>query len=406
MNARLLACLLAVSSAARAQETVPFVVAVDDGTIEATPFDSQANAVAVINAMLDRYLETGAALPEVLSVWTAFPFNDNIIETRFIPLANDVTGIGLETAFGEGQEVFASSAPPLRAMLIHNDATALADRAEFQRLPQQGFAEYLFLLELSHLWGPQIRVPTGDDVLIGFDFHWSFFTDAGGSPAGGNAWTDNGNGTFTAAVFDAPTVTFSPLDLYLMGLLPAGDVGPFGVLEDVTAPADAIDPFTNRGVAAQSFPWQGPEPLTVTATRRALTIDDVIAENGPRLPAFGDAPASFTLGIVLIVPARLEGEARDQVVRAFVPTAAALAPSFGRATGQRGSLEVIATSPAPPPAPEPAPAPVPVEDDDDNGCAQGTQPGTAFAFAAALALLRRRRPLWADPRDGTRASSA
>src|SRR5262245_2774096 len=92
--------------AVRAQDTVPFIVVEDEGVIEETPFNNNENANTIINEILSLYDGSGAPMPEVMSVWTAFPFDQNTIETRFIPVGNDVTGIGLENAFGEGEEVF------------------------------------------------------------------------------------------------------------------------------------------------------------------------------------------------------------------------------------------------------------------------------------------------------------
>ena len=49
--------------------------------------------------------------------------------------------------------------PPSRAMRIHNDITALAERATFERVDVDAaaFGRYLFLLELTHLEGPESR---------------------------------------------------------------------------------------------------------------------------------------------------------------------------------------------------------------------------------------------------------
>ena len=62
-----------------------------------------------------------------------------------------------------------------------------------------------------------------------------------------------------------------------MGLAEPSEVPPFGVLVSTTVPGTPTDPFWGGAYAARSFPWfdaQG-TPLTVTATRRELTIDDV-----------------------------------------------------------------------------------------------------------------------------------
>ena len=376
-----------VAHVAHAQETVPFVVIVDDGTVEDTPFNSSENVTAVIQFMVDAYLASGAETPEVLSVWTAFPFNGNEIETRFLPLANDVTGIGLESVYGE-EETFDSQLPPLRSVLIHNNYLALADRAAFEDYPTEGFANYVFLLELSHMWGPAAQLAAPSPArLIGFDFHWSFFMDAGGSPAGGNIWLDNEDGTFTTQRFDPGQVMFSPIDLYLMGLVVPDEVPPLGLLTDVFLLSNSTDPFTGTPIAAASFPWGDEDPVVVEATREVITIDDIIDANGTRVPAVGMSPTSWTLGILLILPQGTpEGEAQHVLTRGFVDVASDLAPAFSRATGGRGTLEVVTSSPQPPPPP------VDEEGNGDEGDASGsckgcTQADAGGAAAALLALL-------------------
>jgi hypothetical protein len=81
----------------------------------------------------------------------------------------------------------------------------------------------------------------------------------------------------------------------------------------------------------------------VQATRRVVTIDDVIAANGVRSPVAG-TKTSFSLGIVLVV-GQNETDAEVALDEAtFDPVAADLAPAFHRATGLRGTLDVISHS--------------------------------------------------------------
>src|SRR5262245_60745778 len=82
-----------------AQTPGPYVTIREDGTIANTPLDSVDNANLILNAIITGYQASAATLPEVISLWTTFPFNGNIFETRFLPLANDVEGIGLEAAY-------------------------------------------------------------------------------------------------------------------------------------------------------------------------------------------------------------------------------------------------------------------------------------------------------------------
>lgn len=281
----------------------------------------------------DHFAAAGAELPEVISVWTTFPLLGNDFATYIDPQANDVDGINIPKKN--------PVTPPLRSILYHNNILQLEKRATTERSPVEGFATYLFLLEFMHNWGPEIDVPApspGD--LIGFDYHWSFFI-SGHSPAGGNEWHDNGDGTFTVVPGSPSTVAYTPIDLYLMGLIPKEEVPPFTVLTEVTVPPTPTDPLWSGPFAPHSFPWFDTvnPPLTVTATQRTITIDDVIATNGPRSPEAG-TKTSIKLGIALVVPSDATDADIANAEAVFDPIAGSLAPAFHTATGERGTLEV------------------------------------------------------------------
>lgn len=395
--------VLCASPDARA-EARAYVTLRDDGTLAGKISDPYT----VTEAVMKTYKAANQTVPDVISLWTAFPQNKNDVETLYLPCGNDVTGIGLENEYGKGGDVFASDHGELRSILLHNNVLALAKRAQVQATPIEGFAEYLFLLELSHNWGPSARVPEAGgpkDELIGFPFHWSFWMDAGGSPAGGNRWKDNGNGTFTVSGQKPGEVTFSMLDLYLMGLADPSEVPAFGVLQNAVPPADVTDPFTKGKLSKQSFPWFGDKPITVTATRRALTIEDVIATNGARKPARASAKKSWTLGVVLMVGQNASDDAVTAAEAAMDAVAPKLAPAFERATRGRGTMSVvtkpIATGPTTEPTPQepqtPEPTPSTTTTTDGGGCAAAPRTplgGIASTLAIALATLlvaRRRR---------------
>jgi hypothetical protein len=106
------------------------------------------------------------------------------------------------------------------------------------------------------------------------------------STQGGAYWQDNGDGTYTmlADNFYSPAQGFSHLDLYLMGLLPTSEVPDMMFLENL----ERLDED------ADGNPVYRGDPLTVT-------IEDVIAANGPRLPVFEDSQKEFKTGMVGIV---------------------------------------------------------------------------------------------------------
>jgi MYXO-CTERM domain-containing protein len=336
--------LAAVAGSARAGS--PFFVLQDDGTIATNAFTTDAEETTVANKVLALYDAAGGTLPEIMSVWTTFPLGGDVYNTVFDPLANDVTGIGLQQEYG-GDGTFPSCTPPLQSILFHNDVLVLPARAAMQGAPVDGFGTYLFLLEMSHNWGPELEDPGATPTeLVGFPFHWSFWMDAGGSPAGGNQWKDNGDGTFSTLLETPAGLAYSMIDLYIMGLAAANEVSPFGVLENPVPPAGLMDPLWGGAYAAHSFPWFGATPMTVTATRKQITIADIVTANGARVPAAGQSPTSWTIAEVLIVSSTDTAADIAAAEQTFAPIAATFVPAFHTATGNRGTLELI-TPPLP-----------------------------------------------------------
>lgn len=390
--------LAATTSTAHADPASrPYATLEDDGTL-ADDFTKTSTISAVANTVIASYEAAGQKRPDVLSVWTTFPMTGNDLATYYLPLNGDVRGIGFDGLFHGDGTYFDLDASPVRAVLLHNNVRALAERAAKNGSGEEGLAEYLFLLEISHLWGPAARVP-GDtpNALLGFDFHWSFWMDAGGSPAGGNVWRDNDDGTFTTAPQRPGTLTFSMLDLYLMGMATPDEVPPFGLLTNVSAVSKSTDPMTKRPLDKASFPWFGDAPVTVRATRVPYTIQDVIAANGVRTPKAADAPKSFTLGIALVVAKGTTPSERAAYETLMDGLAPKLAPAFERATRGRGKLEVLSSvavvaepesgdpTPEDPPA---APAPPPTTAASTGGCSTISRAAAASsAGGATLAVL-------------------
>ena len=103
---------------------------------------------------------------------------------------------------------------------------------------------------------------------------------------GGGVWQDNFDGTFTQLDDDyyVPATGYSYLDLYLMGLISPAEVPTFFLLKNLV-PA---------GKDSNGHP-------IFKADRIKVTIDDVIAAEGPRLPAVDQAQKKFNTGMVVIV---------------------------------------------------------------------------------------------------------
>lgn len=103
---------------------------------------------------------------------------------------------------------------------------------------------------------------------------------------GGGVWQDNFDGTYTQLDDDyyVPATGYSHLDLYLMGLISAAEVPDFFILKNLV-------PVGKDGNGHPIF----------KADRTKVTIQDVIAAEGPRFPDVDHAQRKFNTGIVVVV---------------------------------------------------------------------------------------------------------
>lgn len=179
--------------------------------------------------------------------------------------------------------------------------------------------------EAGHRWlaFPHFRDPrTGEesDALLGRQLaHWSFNMDTDGSVMEGNDIQDNGDGTFTTV---DNWVGYSLFDQYIMGFIPASDVPPFFFVDGDGNPVRAAPPA--RG-------------MTLRGERVDLTIDDVIAIEGERVPLFDTAPNDFTMAFVLVtmpgeVPTQASIEKLDRYRERFEAW-------FTEANGGHGTID-------------------------------------------------------------------
>ncbi len=196
--------------------------------------------------------------------------------------------------------------------------------------------------ELGHQW---IAFLKNAELSLGSP-HWPSSTMAfdlmGQSTAGssqGGAFqcklTPEGNGLRTAFSDVYKAAVFNPLDLYLMGLMPASEVPDQWVITDPTFAA-------NWGTMCDGR-------LLTTGFSR-LTISDVITVNGPRVPDYSSTQRTFRVATVVVSDGLLSPdamsffdyfakrmEARERVAVTDGRIKAPGAPFFV-ATGGRGAL--------------------------------------------------------------------
>ena len=126
------------------------------------------------------------------------------------------------------------------------------------------------------------------------------------SAMGGGYWIDNSDGTFTQIADDyfVPASGFSYLDLYLMGLIGPESVPDFFIIQDL------LEIRTNED-----------GHKVFSGERVDLTIDNIIASEGPRVPDWNASQKAFETAFIYVLapgeeadPEKLGrlGEIRDE----------------------------------------------------------------------------------------------
>lgn len=274
-----------------------------DGSVENADWFSREGFLAGYQQVEDGLLAVHPDDSQFIVIYTTWTLPAGI-GAFFQSMSNDVYGVGFEHIAPEDPvipEPYFDDTPgsQVQGFLHMNRWTQYLGSDEGGT--DDATISLIFGQELGHAWGSFVYYsqqggPWTTNLLGRSNAHWSFYVDSGGSPMQGHEWLDNGNGTFTAIKTDV--YVYSDLDLYLMGLLPAEDVAPWFVLED---PYDCFDAAAGDNVCAPPGAFQFEAPTyTVGATRRDVTIGDVIAVEGPRMPAWPEAPNEFDVSFLLV----------------------------------------------------------------------------------------------------------
>ena len=187
--------------------------------------------------------------------------------------------------------------------------------------------------EMGHRWSAFVSARIGSETIPLGPTHWArglhapvafpFQRPAEASAMGGGVWQDNFDGTYTQLDDDyyVPATGWSSLDLYLMGLITASEVPDFFILRNLMA----------AGKDANGRP-------IFKADRTKVTIQDVIAVEGPRLPDVDKAQKQFNTGIVIMVE---RGKPPSQaLIDRATGIGAVWIDYFRTTTGHRASMTV------------------------------------------------------------------
>ena len=169
------------------------------------------------------------------------------------------------------------------------------------------YSSGLLTHEIGHTWivnGLPAEVSGETIWLSQWGGHWSDYLHSPvpinlsgqeeSSTMGGWNWVDNGDGTFTRYSSRLLASGFSYLDLYLMGLIPPENVPDFFIVDKENMKFVGLD---DDGKALFRL------------DKLDVTIEDVIAANGPRFPTYLESPKDFNMAFTYVRP---YGEPIDQ----------------------------------------------------------------------------------------------
>ena len=255
---------------------------------------------------------------DFLVVFTTFETDTGDAVAFHWGVQNQVRGIGLPqfdntAAFGSSGQLDG-----------YIDMAALG---RYELDPQRADFEFLLSVmghELMHQWASFLTFIDGaavrSEALLGKDgSHWSDLLSTQASVMYGHDWQDNEDGTFRSL---ATRKFFSQLDLYVAGLLESDQVEPL-LLIDSPGHDVAVVPTPNQAVAG---------------TSSIITIDQIIAAEGPRIPQPSASPRDFKIAFVLLTGAG--EEAAPGVTARLGEVARRFSERFTAWTGGRARLRV------------------------------------------------------------------
>lgn len=265
-----------------------------------------------------------------------FPDEYDVVNVVYEPqrFDNRTHGVIKNTVSGIGLPLTDSSAS-------YGSGGRLIGISQFPLARYYDGAETGFIHELGHQWINHIRVaPFASGVP-----HWPYSSMANGVMGFSIGGAGGQGGTFNCVITEDPrgfvlttrtgAPAFNDVDLYLMGLLPAGEVrDQFVFADQSTSPRCDGSVYTG-------------------AMTRVRIADVIAAAGGPRVPAHGQAPTTTRMATILVTR---DGLASPEMMsfyswmteraewRPRVPTHLGFTKELGQpffaATGGRGTLQV------------------------------------------------------------------
>jgi hypothetical protein len=172
----------------------------------------------------------------------------------------------------------------------------LEEISQNSKIPPYMYAMSQIGHEMGHRWGAFVNAKVGNETIPLGPVHWDMGLQAivpfpyvrptEASIMGGGVWQDNFDGTHTQLDdnYYVPATGYSYLDLYLMGLVAPNEVPDFFILRHLVPVGKDVNGH----------------PI-FKADRTKVTIQDVIAAEGRRVPDVEHSQRKFNTGMVIMV---------------------------------------------------------------------------------------------------------
>lgn len=254
------------------------------GNYDANNPDGSTNALPR-QIIAKEFFKTHKDEYDFLVIFTNFGFKMPEKETSafYEGVKNDTQGLGIDLF--DNTDLYGSSGKLQGTIDMGNLSVIATDPLD----PKFQNTLYILSHELMHRWGAHVKFKDASgnlsSTLLGHDgAHWSYLLDSGGSVIYGNQWQDNKDGTFTSTTPQGQMKFYSPLDLYLMGMIDKSKVPPMLLID-------------NPNVDSTQLPQAD---IKISGTARSVTIDDIIAAVGPRVPDASTSQKSFKTAFIFV----------------------------------------------------------------------------------------------------------
>ena len=215
---------------------------------------------------------------QAITLWMTFDDQLSMKAEAFeVPVKNEVEGLGnlrvMDRSSAFGSNGVLRSVLNMKTVGLTAGETMDSWRGALETWGQESAHRWMVFMNMR-----DPRTGKLSDALLGRQCsHYSRYLHTQASIHDGYSWRDNGDGTFTWTELSR---RYGDLDLYGMGLMAADEVSPFFLIDDI---AGYLYP-----ASCSTYNFQGRTPQTVKGTRVDISMDDIIAANGPRKVPTGE----------------------------------------------------------------------------------------------------------------------